>query len=212
MSIKKGIIFDLDGTLWNSTIQITAAWQKIIDNHNIDKILTLEEVKSCMGLPMDQIFKKLLPHLSDDLLKEIQTECQNYENKYLSSNSGIIYPKVEETLKTLKELGYYLYIVSNSQDGYVQAFLQSTNLEGLFDDYEMFGRTSLKKDQNISLVLKRNNIDKAVYVGDTFWDYTAAEKAEIPFIFASYGFDKYDDAKFKIKSFSELISLIPKII
>ena len=104
------------------------------------------------------------------------------------------------------------YCSNNWSMAYVQAFLQSTNLKELFDDYEMFGRTLLKKDKNISLVLKRNNIDKAVYVGDTFLDCTAAEKAEIPFVFASYGFDKYDDAKFKIKSFSELISLIPKII
>lgn len=212
MNTKKGIIFDLDGTLWDTTSQITKAWQKVIDDYKIEKTLTLNEVKSCMGLPMDEIFKRILPKTPDELLNEIQNECQNYENEYLSNNAGIIYPNVEETLKQLKELGYHLYIVSNSQDGYVQAFLNSTNFKSLFDDYEMFGRTLLSKDENISLILKRNNIDKAVYVGDTLWDYKSATKAEIPFIFASYGFDKFDSAKWKIKSFSELINLIPKIL
>ncbi|MGN0174184.1 MAG: HAD family hydrolase [Acutalibacteraceae bacterium] len=212
MSTKKGIIFDLDGTLWDSTVQITKSWQKVINDYKIDKELTVEEIKSCMGLPMDEIFKRILPQLTDDLRNEVQIECQKYENTYLSLNAGKLYPEIEQTLNQLNSMGYKLYIVTNSQDGYVQAFMQSTKLGELFDDFEMFGRTLLKKEENISLILRRNNIDKAVYVGDTFWDYKAATAAEIPFIFASYGFDKFNDAKWKINCFSELISLVPKII
>lgn len=208
MSLKKGIIFDLDGTLWDSTEMITVAWQEVVSKHGLNRDLSVDEVKSCMGLSMDEIFKKLLPNVSDDVRKDIQTDCQNYENEYLSKNCGRLYPKIGETLAALKERGYHLYIVTNSQDGYVEAFLKSSGFDDMFDDYEMYGRTLLKKDENIRLVVERNKIDSALYVGDTYWDYKAATAAGIDFVHAAYGFDNSDFTDKKIKSFSDLLYVV----
>ena len=48
----------------------------------------------------------------------------------------------------------------------------------------------MDKGQNISLLMERNGIKSAVYVGDTEGDEKAARFAGIPFIWASYGFGK----------------------
>lgn len=52
----------------------------------------------------------------------------------------------------------------------------------------MSGRTQLTKGENISLVIKRNGIDSAFYVGDTIGDQIASKDANVPFVFAEYGF------------------------
>ena len=56
-----------------------------------------------------------------------------------------------------------------------------------------------------------NNIDKAIYIGDTIKDKEAANEAGIPFIQALYGFDKDLNEKYKINSISELVDIIEKI-
>lgn len=52
----------------------------------------------------------------------------------------------------------------------------------------MSGRTGMSKGENIRLLLERNGAARAVYVGDTQGDETAARFAGIPFIHAAYGF------------------------
>ena len=51
------IIFDLDGTLWNSSKPICEAWNIILDRHKeiVREPITIEELGQCMGLPMYDI-------------------------------------------------------------------------------------------------------------------------------------------------------------
>ena len=211
MSKHDAIIFDLDGTLWDATAGITAAWQEVIDSEKIDVKLPREAVKGCMGLPMDEIFLRLLPNIGDGLRAKMQQKCQQYENEYLSRHGGVLYPNVEQTLSALKNIGYDLYIVTNSQDGYVEAFFDSMKLRRYFTDYEMFGRTGLLKAENIRLVIARNGVDNAVYVGDAQGDYDSSKAAKIPFVFASYGFGQVADYEYSVDSFDKLPEIIGRI-
>ena len=132
------------------------------------------------------------------------------EQRQLETERGAIYPGVRETLKQLSAR-YALLIVSNSQDGYVQTFLRWLG-GNWFLDYEMSGRTGLTKGKNIRLVMERNRIERAVYVGDTQMDADAAAEARIPFIHAAYGFGAVPEATWKIVDFSELPALISRIL
>ena len=60
--------------------------------------------------------------------------------------------------------------------------------------------------------MKRNRIDKAVYVGDTQGDLDACRKAGVPFIFAGYGFGSVDDDSNAISSLDELYSMVDKVM
>ena len=78
----------------------------------------------------------------------------------------------------------------------------------MFDDFEMSGRTGKSKGENIKMLIERNSLDFALYVGDTEGDKTASDEAEIPFVYAKYGFGDVEKYKYSIKEFCEL----PKVI
>ena len=65
--------------------------------------------------------------------------------------------------------------------------------------------------ENIKLLIKRNRIDRAVYVGDTQGDCDATAFAGIPFVYAQYGFGNAENPDYTIHSFSEMAELAKKI-
>ena len=103
---------------------------------------------------------------------------------------------------------YPLYIVSNCQVGYIETFLETMDLKEIFLDFEDYGRTGLPKGRNIQILMERAQLDDAVYVGDTQGDYEATVLAQIPFIFAQYGFGEVKEATLQIQNFSQLLSLV----
>ena len=113
-----------------------------------------------MGKTMNEIGKTLFPNLTEERRQQIIADFGNEEINYLSQKGAILYEGLEETLKILS-LDYNLYIVSNCQDGYVEAFLHAHQLKSYFKDYEMSGRTGLDKGHNIKLIMKRNVIEQA---------------------------------------------------
>ena len=202
--LKKTIIFDLDGTLWDTTIQVEKVWNEVAKNYNID--IRDKPIKDIMGLTKNEIIKYLFGD-NIQLGEEFITECQNKENEYLSKYGGRVYENTIKIIQILNE-NHDLYIVSNCQVGYIEAFLNYYNLNSYFKDYESSGNTGKDKEFNLKAVLERNNIKDAVYVGDTKKDYLAAKSNNIKFIWAKYGFglcDKYDEC---INDISQLISYI----
>ena len=206
--MKKSIIFDLDGTLWDSTGCVCAIWNRVLNKYeDISLMIAQETVSKMMGKTMDEIGKTLFPNLTEERRQQIIVDFGNEEVNYLSQKGAILYEGLEETLQILS-LDYNLYIVSNCQDGYVDAFLHAHQLESYFKDYEMSGRTGLDKGHNIKLIMKRNTIDQAFYVGDTEGDEDASRFAGIPFIYASYGFGQAKNPDMIIHSIKEL----PKVL
>ena len=55
--MKKGIIFDMDGTLWDAAEEIAKSWGDSIQTSEItDKVLTKEDMMKVMGKPMDETY------------------------------------------------------------------------------------------------------------------------------------------------------------
>lgn len=202
--MKKAIIFDLDGTLWDSSESVCESWNIVFSRYpEITRRLTPADVQSFMGKTLDQIFPLALPNTPDELRRKVLQECVRYELEYIAHHGGRLYPKLRETLEKLREK-YTLIIVSNCQDGYIQDFLDFADMRGLFDDFESAGGTGLSKGENIRLVIERNAIDKAVYVGDTQGDLDSSDFAGVPFIRAAYGFGQMDRPVPEIREFCEL--------
>jgi len=202
------IIFDLDGTLWNSIAGICEAWQTVIANYpKITKAVTHEDMQGCMGLPMDEIGKKLFPELDEAVQRKLMKEFCETEQVFLEEHGGMLYPKLEETLEKLSQK-CKLFIVSNCQDGYIQAFFKAHSLNKYFSDFECWGVTGLSKGETNKIIMARNELKKPIYVGDTNGDAQSAKVAEIPFVYARYGFGKVEEYDYVIDRFEELLTLI----
>ena len=210
--MKKAIIFDMDGTLWDTTPLIYEVWNATLQKHEDTKHLhlSLEEIRGLMGKTMYEIGTAIFPGFTVERMEEIFTECTDDEDNALVLRGGELYPGLEDTLKSLKEK-YHLYIVSNGQEKYAENFINFYGFEDLFEDEETFGRTKLSKADNIKLMIKRNNVDEAVYIGDTHQDETSAREAGVPFIFAAYGFGTAEAPDRIINSLVELPAVLEEM-
>lgn len=206
---QKAVIFDLDGTLWDSSRQIVEAWSPVLREHG--KEITVEQMCGFMGKTLPVIGSLIFPEKTEKEYMKIMGLCSRAEHPYVRQQGGALYPHLEEVLKELS-LNYFLAIVSNCQDGYVQAFLDHYKFWKYFDDMEMAGRTGRSKGENISLVMKRNQIETAVYVGDMDGDLEAAKLAGIPFIYAAYGFGDVSSPVYMIDQISGLPSALKEIL
>ena len=186
--MKRGILFDLDGTLWDSREAVAISWNIALERMGREERCTAEWIGSQMGKTMDDFALALFPSETLEAAKAMLAECMQEENEYVRTHGGILMEGLEDTLKALKEKGFFLAIVSNCQEGYIEAFLEYHQLGPYFDDTENFGRTGRSKGANIRLVVERNHLDEAVYLGDTQGDYDAAKEAGVPFLHAAYGF------------------------
>ncbi|MGL5695019.1 MAG: HAD family hydrolase [Peptostreptococcaceae bacterium] len=201
------IIFDLDGTLWDSTEAIAKCWSSVLSKYDYGKEeIMVDELKGYMGLQLDEIGRRMLPDLNQELREQLLNECGKLENQYLIKHGAILYEKLEETLRKLSDK-YKLFIVSNCQNGYIETFLEFYSLNKYFEDFECPGRTNLSKAENIDLVIKRNKLKHPIYVGDTHLDGESARKAGIPFIFAKYGFGDTSEYNHVINKFEDLINI-----
>ena len=206
------VIFDLDGTLWNSSVQVADSWNVVIEREvGKEHTLSADDIMSCMGLTMTEIADRHFAYLPEKERYELCHKCEEFENGYITEHGGVLFEGVEETLAKLKDMGVQMAVVSNCQEGYIKAFLDSMDMWKYFVDYEEWGRTMLLKADNIKLVMERNGASKGIYVGDIQKDSDAAHKAGIDCIYASYGFGEINDAVATLKSFDELPGILEEL-
>ncbi|MDB4923467.1 HAD family hydrolase [Mucilaginibacter sp.] len=204
-----GIIFDLDGTLWDSTGNVAQAWQAAVNGVDyITELMTQEKVRSITGMTYDSIFDKLFPNLSTEQRAEVQALCGKHELEILHEKGGELYPNLDETLSYLAGK-YKLFIVSNCQSGYIEVFFKISEMEHYFMGHQCYGTKGNPKAENIKDIVTDHNLKAPVYIGDTMGDYDSATKAGVPFIFANYGFGIVENGQIAtISNFSELTELL----
>lgn len=209
--MKKGIIFDMDGTLWDSAAGVAESWNEAILAYGYErKPLTAGDIQSVMGKTMEDIADILFPELKVMQRNELLDLCCRLENDYLRRHGGVLYPDIRKTMEKLK-VNYHLYIVSNCQAGYIEAFLDYYKFHDLIEDIECYGNNDKPKGENIALLYQRNDLQDAVYVGDIQGDYDASMSAGVRFIHAGYGFGKVNADVPEIQKFSELIEVIDTV-
>lgn len=202
-----GIIFDLDGTLWDSTIEAAKVWTKVSKKHGVNKIITSDELKKLYGLPLEDIARNLFSDIDEETALSIMEESVAAQCPVLAKNGGIIFEDVEKILRKLVEK-FPLFIVSNCRSGYIEAFLEYSKFNNYFTDFECPGRTGKLKADNIRIIMERNNLNNPIYVGDTKGDKKAANEAGILFIYAAYGFGSLSNNDIEVQSFNELEKLL----
>ncbi|MCF0133941.1 MAG: HAD family hydrolase [Blautia sp.] len=201
------IIFDVDGTLWNSTEIIAKAWTDCVrKEYQLDMTITPEMLMSVFGQLLPDIAKKIFPRLSEDMQLEVIEACCDAEHRALLKTCAPLYKNLEYVLKELSK-SYPLYIVSNCQAGYIEVFLESTGFGHYFSGHLCPGDTGMAKADNIRKIVADNGLSDPVYVGDTDGDHNACKKSGVPFIFAAYGFGQTEHPDYVIQEPEDLLKL-----
>ncbi|MBY0369587.1 HAD family hydrolase [bacterium] len=195
------LVFDLDGTLWNTLLPVTRAWNEVArESRGIPEVST-EQIRAVMGLSHEEAFARLLPGISPQEREKAAPIFYDREVKLLVEN--YLYGGVGEGLRAL-EKKYVLALVSNCQPEYLRRFFELTGLGVHFKDAECHGGTGLTKGENISLVLRRNGLSQGAYVGDTAGDQIAARQAGVDYYHVTYGFGAPAQECSYFNSFTEL--------
>lgn len=204
MMKNRNLIFDLDGTLWNTQKACVQAWNQAIQRRKvIREAITEVDISSMMGLTTEEMRVKFFSSLSRDDGLALLQECFRQEIMVIENSGSFVYPDVMSSLQQLKE-HYDLYIVSNCEMDYLNLFLDVNRVRDLFKDWDCYGNTLQPKGLTIKGLMQRNDLQDAIYIGDTQHDQDACDLANIPFYFLQYGFGRASNPEKSFVDFREL--------
>jgi len=202
---KKLIIFDMDGTLVNSSITIANAINFVRQNLGFE--------------PMNQ--EKILKMVNDHTLNPAQTfyhaksfdkDHERWFSEYYSKNHGkelVLYSGIKELLKNLKEQNYSLAVATNAYRGSTIESLTHLEIYDYFDAIACYDDVDKGKPYPDMLhkILKELNhkSEDAIFIGDGSRDEMASKRANIEYIMVDWGFSDHSSA---VRSVGELKSIL----
>ncbi|MEF9956931.1 MAG: HAD-IA family hydrolase [Acinetobacter sp.] len=184
------IIFDWDGTLFDSVGQIVASLQYAAQL--FEQPLTDDAAKSIIGLGLPEVMQILfpqVPHLQQDIL-------QCYADHYVANSKGDAwFQGVAELLADLKQQGIKLAVATGKSRKGLDRVLTQTQSHDLFDITRAASETKSKPHPLMLeeiLAEMQVSTDSAIMVGDTSYDLEMAQNLNMPRIGVSYGVHSID--------------------
>lgn len=204
----ESIIFDIDGTLWDSRVLVAEAYNVQLQSEGLEHLsITAEDLMPLFGKVTEDLADGLFPALPPFERYALMERCLAREVQYLKTRECRVgYPGVQETIAKLAET-HRLFIVSNCQLGYPEVCMEKLGLTPYIEGHLCFEQTGTRKGKTLLTLIDKYNIGSCVYVGDTQGDYEATLEANIPFIFCSYGFGVVEEYSSKIDQFGDLLKL-----
>ncbi len=214
---KKLLIFDVDGTIWNSEPDIFLSFNHVLKS-NADMEVTMEEFKRLAGLSLTSMFENVLPENKRSMARELG---EKYKKHYIDeghfADATILYPGVTETLEFFKKENYFLTVASSKPKRILDKMIKHFNLIE-FDLVLGTEESDFRHKPDPDLIhhtlgsLKVKNED-AVIIGDTKADILAGINAKIDTIAVTYGFDRPENLislnpTFVIDDFSKLKEIV----
>lgn len=181
----KLVIFDWDGTLFDSVGQIVASLQFAAQQFN--QPLTDADAKSIIGLGLPEVAQRLfpaVPELHADIL-------QAYSEHYVANSvEDAWFEGVSEMLYALKDQGIKLAVATGKSRKGLDRVLKQTNSLELFHATRAASETRSKPHPlMLEEILAETGIHahEAIMVGDTSYDLEMALNIVMPSVGVSYG-------------------------
>lgn len=191
------ILFDLDGTLTESAEGITNSVIFALDKAGI-KETDKEKLKAFVGPPLDESFMKYYGFDKDGAKEAIENYRIYYRKKGIFE--APLYPNVEKTLMSLKDMGKTLFVATSKPEVFARQILEHWRISHLFTDVvgSNLDGSKINKDEVITSLLERNNItdkSKVLMVGDRKHDVLGAKKVGVASVGVLYGYGDYEELK-----------------
>lgn len=171
----KALIFDFDGTLFDTNELIIQTFEHVLDKH-FPGVYNRETILPFLGPTLIDTFTKVDATKTDQLVAEYREWNIANHDRLAKEFDG-----VSDTLLTLKEAGYQLAIVSTKKNDVVMRGVNLLQCGNIFDTIiGLDDVTNPKPDpEPIELALTRLSVssDEAIMVGDNFHDIVGGQNA-----------------------------------
>jgi beta-phosphoglucomutase family hydrolase len=127
----KAVIFDMDGTLADSTNADFLAWQRLFSHYN--KELTFPEYVPLLGMKSAQIVKDFLPVKNDEEVQFALTKKLVFFHEIISENGIYPVPFADVFLKQIKQYNIPLALATSSRKAKMEMVMAKLNLLSFFD-------------------------------------------------------------------------------
>jgi phosphoglycolate phosphatase len=210
MQIKL-IIFDLDGTLVDTSGDITNALNYALKPYGL-RDLTVGDTIKMVGEGITRLIEKLLENERIQIRDTVIKRFLDYYSEHLIDFSTL-YPHVRETLEKLN--GYKKAVISNKREYLSTRLLDKLDLLKYFDLVVGSDTTSERKPSAIPVIYVFTklgvNPDESIIVGDSNYDIEAGKKAGLKTVAVTYGYRERQyliDADYIIDSMKDLLTLL----
>ncbi len=187
-------IFDLDGTLIDTRVDITAAVNDMLSNYYLGK-KGVDEVTGYVGDGIRKLVERCIMDNRADIEQAISVFKAAYSSRLLETTKP--YPGVFRMLEQLG--GRYKAVLTNKSYDLSKAITDGLDLSHFFTLIIGGDTFDLKKPDTdgIEYIIKHSGIkkEKAVMIGDGRNDLLTAENARVASIYVTYGFSKKDIIK-----------------
>ena len=192
--MRTGVLFDVDGTLVDTTYLHTIAWWEALRQHDED--VPMAEIHRAIGMGSD----KLLDHL-------LGSDRDRSDDEVLSTAHDILYgawwerlrplPGAADLLRAVAKRGPAVVLASSAKEPELKKLRRVIDA----DDVISAATSSSDAEQSkpapdiLQAALDQSDVDprRAVFVGDSVWDVKAAARLDIPCIGLTCGGTSADE-------------------
>lgn len=208
------VLYDLDGTLWDSVPLIMESLRKSYDIVLGGTGRTDSDLMSYIGKPLGEVYA-----MHDDETKERLIEAYlGYNCARLKENAVPIFPGVYDFLAKIKASGVKQGIVTSKRESSAMITIDLLGLGGYFDTMVFREATERAKPHGDPLIeaarrLEISDMKRVLYVGDAEPDLLSARDAGADFALVGWTrMDKEALKCFKPHYIIEVPSRLPCII
>ncbi len=211
---KKLLIFDLDGTIADTIWSIRDGVNLAMDKYGLPR-RDYEDIRRAIGNGARELIRLSVPEDKRADTRLVDSVFADYDKLYARTYANVdgCYPNMSEAIRTLRDRGYIIAVLSNKQDLYVKKII-----EMLFPDGTVSlaaGQTELPKkpDPTVPLMIADTfgvTAADCAFIGDSEVDVKTAKNAGMTSVACAWGYrprEALADADRVIDGAEELLSI-----
>ncbi len=181
------LVFDWDGTLFNSAGNIVKAIQSAAQEVNLEPP-TYDKASKVIGLGLQEAMRVLAPNVSQATIKKLAQAYLHHYNQHACDIT--LFEGVEDMLHDLKEKGHLLAIATGKSRNGLNEALHASGLHYLFDASRTADQTASKPNplmlRELICELDCTN-EQTLMIGDTSYDLGMAQNTPCASVGVTYG-------------------------
>ena len=194
---KKLLIFDVDGTVWDSEKDVFLSFNHTLKENagfEIDKT----EFQKLAGMHLGKMFEIVLPEGKKELANEYEKLYKKYyiDEEHFADATDL-FDGVKDTLYKFKNDGYYMAVASSKPKRILDKMVSRFDIE-VFDYVLGTEESNFKHKPDpdiVNYIMSQVNVDKedTVIIGDSKSDILTGHNAGIDTIAVTYGYDSKEN-------------------